>query len=119
MAVRELPKLDTRVRFPSPAPILGAGKHIKDGQLMITVYVLQSRENGKKYVGITNDLQRRMREHRSAVSKAGQILGDFELIFTEEYGDYSSARKREKFLKSGKGRELLKNLLDTRPARGG
>ncbi|HPO14821.1 MAG TPA: GIY-YIG nuclease family protein [Candidatus Hydrogenedentes bacterium] len=67
---------------------------------MIFVYVLQG-EDGKRYVGITNNLERRLMEHRSHHTKGGQLLGNFTLVLTEEYPDYTSARKREMFLKSG------------------
>ena len=53
-------------------------------------------------------------------------LGEFDLLHTESFPDYSAARAREKFLKSGKGREWLKmeSAVDakgevTRPACGG
>jgi putative endonuclease len=72
---------------------------------MVTVYVLQG--NNKRYVGITNSLDRRLSEHRSGSTKGGQIIGQFRLLHTEEFPDYTSARKREKFLKSGQGREFL------------
>jgi putative endonuclease len=74
----------------------------------------------KHYVGITNNLQRRLQEHAGGTTKGGQIIGEFELIHTEEFEDYSSARKREKFLKSGQGRKWIKeNIAETRPAKGG
>jgi putative endonuclease len=72
---------------------------------MITVYVLQGKE--KRYVGITNNLARRLAEHLSGRTKGGQIIKDFALFYTERCPDYTSARKREKFLKSGAGREYL------------
>jgi putative endonuclease len=72
---------------------------------MIIVYVLQGRE--KRYVGITNNLERRLAEHRSGQTKGSQIIKDFVLLYTEQCPDYVSARKREKFLKSGAGREYL------------
>jgi len=87
---------------------------------MIFVYVLDGTVSGKRYVGITNDLPRRLREHRSSESKAGQILGQFQLIHSERFPDYATARAREKFLKSGKGREWLNFLYPrSRPALGG
>jgi putative endonuclease len=90
------------------------------GQIMITVYVLQSTENGKRYVGITNNLSRRLTEHRCKESKAGQLLYSFELIYTEEVSEYTEARLREKFLKSGSGREWLSHKIPrSRPASGG
>ncbi len=73
---------------------------------MVTLYVLKGK-TGKRYVGITNNLPRRLKEHRSRHSKAGQLIGKFTLIHTESFDDYPSARSREKFLKSGKGRKWL------------
>jgi len=86
---------------------------------MVTLYVLKG-ENAKRYVGITNDLARRIEGHRSGRSKGSQIIGAFTLLHTEEFPDYPSARTREKFLKSGQGRAWLNQLEDkTRPAGGG
>jgi putative endonuclease len=73
---------------------------------MITVYVLKGLK-GKRYVGITNDPDRRLKEHRSGSTKGGQVIGDFNLLYTKECRDYDTARKLEKFLKSGQGREWL------------
>ena len=72
---------------------------------MITVYVLQGLV--KRYVGITNDIERRLAEHKRKSSKGSQVIGDFKLILQEEYPDYKSAREREKYLKSGSGRRWL------------
>ena len=76
---------------------------------MITVYVLKG-HTGKRYVGITNNLSRRIKEHQNKNSKGGQILGDFYLLHIEEFPDYENARKREIFLKSGQGRKWLDML---------
>ena len=84
---------------------------------MVTVYVLQGEK--KRYVGITNDPNRRLAEHRSGRTKGSQVIGSFKLIYKEEFPDYVSARKREKFLKSGHGREFLSCLYSaTGPASG-
>ncbi len=73
--------------------------------IMITPYVIQG-SKGKRYIGISNDLNRRLKEHRSGSSKAGQIIGKFNLLHTEQFENYSLAREREKYLKSGQGREF-------------
>jgi len=87
---------------------------------MITVYVIRGRVNGKRYVGITNALDRRLDEHRSGRTKAGQILRDFDLLLTEEFPNHALARQREVFLKSGRGREWLDRLSErSGPAVGG
>ena len=76
---------------------------------MVYLYVIQSGVNNKRYVGITNNLNRRLLEHKNKTTKGGQILkGDFILLHSETFEDYVHARNREKFLKSGKGRAWLK-----------
>jgi len=85
----------------------------------ITLYVIRGLLSNKNYVGITNNLERRLKEHRSGNSRGGQIIGDFELIHTETFDNYTEARKREIFLKSGQGRKWIAEFLATRPARGG
>jgi putative endonuclease len=75
---------------------------------MVTVYVLQGRK--RRYVGITNDLAWRLAEHRSGRTQGGRIIKEFVLLHTEQYHDYVSAREREKFLKSGAGREYIESL---------
>jgi putative endonuclease len=84
---------------------------------MVTLYVLRSKANAKRYVGITNNLERRLTEHRRGSGKSGQILGEFDLIHTESFDGHVDARAREKFLKSGVGREWL-DARYPRPANG-
>ena len=86
----------------------------------ITLYVLKSHRSGKRYVGITSDLGRRLREHASGHSQGGRLLGASSLRHTEEFPDHATARIREKFLKSGQGRRWLNEMeAGSRPAKGG
>ena len=71
---------------------------------LVTVYVLKGK-TGKRYVGITNNLSRRLKEHQSYKTKGSELLGDFFVLYTETLPDYNSARIKEKFLKSGQGRK--------------
>jgi len=64
------------------------------GHSKITLYLLKGK-NAKRYVGITNDLTRRLKEHSSNRSKSSQVLGEFVVLHTEEYPDHISARKRD------------------------
>lgn len=75
------------------------------------VYVLQSLVNNRHYTGSTNDLDRRLLEHNSGKTKYTSQTRPFKLIYKEEYETRLEARRRELFLKSGKGRELLKNIM--------
>ena len=85
---------------------------------VVTVYVLKG-TRGKRYIGITNNLSRRLWEHCMKATKGGQLLGDFVVLFTEQFPDYKTARERERFLKSGQGRKWLDEVESgTQPASG-
>ncbi len=73
------------------------------------VYILQL-NNQKRYTGYTSNLELRIKEHQSGLVKSTK--NRFEsLLFTEEYKDKFSATRREKWLKSGIGRDWLKSKL--------
>jgi putative endonuclease len=74
---------------------------------MVYVFVLRSREKGIRDVGITAGLGARLRAHARGGTKGGQHLGKFELIHRKEWPTDADARVREKYLKSGQGREWL------------
>jgi putative endonuclease len=64
------------------------------------VYILASRRNGTLYIGVTNDLVRRMGEHK------GKLVPGFtrrysvdKLVYFEEYASILEARARERTLK--------------------
>ncbi len=85
------------------------------GPMAVTVYVLEGLESGKRYVGIAEDLQGRLMDHRSGRTKGSQLIGDFRMIYTERHESYAEARDREKFLKSGKGRAWLLRIIPRTP----
>ena len=78
---------------------------------MFTVYVIESAERKYRYVGITNNLERRLKEHNLGSNKTTSPYKPFILKYTESFDSRLEARKREMFFKSGEGRELLNNLL--------
>ena len=75
------------------------------------VYVLRSLKNGRLYTGSTNDLPRRIAEHTRGKTKYTRHAGPFELVYSEKYSSGLEARQRERFLKTGQGREELKRLM--------
>lgn len=75
------------------------------------IYVLQSLVNERLYTGSTNNIERRLKEHNSGQSKYTSLTKPFKLVYSEEYLSRLEARKRELFLKTGKGREFLKTKL--------
>ena len=78
---------------------------------MFYVYVLRSVEKGRRYVGMTNHLDRRLKEHNEGKNRSTKGFAPFELVYIEEFEERTEARKREKYLKSGIGREYLDNVL--------
>jgi len=64
------------------------------------VYILANRRNGALYVGVTNDLARRMAEHKGGfVPGFTEQHGIDKLVYVEEYGSILEARARERTLK--------------------
>ena len=64
------------------------------------VYILASRYRGTIYVGVTNDLSRRMSEHKAgAVPGFTRQYGVNQLVYCEAYGSILEARERERVLK--------------------
>jgi len=64
------------------------------------VYVLASRKHGTLYVGVTNDIARRVFEHREGLIKGfTQKFGVKRLVYVECHDDILEAIRREKLLK--------------------
>ena len=76
------------------------------------VYVLRSQKNGRLYTGSTDDLARRLQEHARGKSPYTRHAGPFELIYSEDHATRLEARRRELFLKTGRGRATLRQNLD-------
>jgi putative endonuclease len=77
---------------------------------MYVVYVLQD-DQGKSYKGMTNNLERRLSEHRQGQTRTTSLMGEVKVIYTEECPNRAEARRREKYLKSAAGRKFLKKIL--------
>jgi putative endonuclease len=78
---------------------------------MYCVYVIYSVNANKYYVGHTNDINRRIQEHNFRQDRFTSNKGTWKLVYKEEFDTRSAAMQREKFLKSGKGREYWRNKL--------
>ena len=79
---------------------------------MFTVYVLQG-SMGRFYKGMTENLDRRLAEHRAGETKTTRTMRNICVVYTETTEAAAEARKREKYLKSGAGRRFLKSRLQS------
>jgi putative endonuclease len=78
---------------------------------MFYIYILFSKKDGKLYIGYTPDLKSRIKKHNSGYVLDTKNRRPLKLIYYESYLTESDAKRREKFLKGGKGREELKIQL--------
>jgi putative endonuclease len=64
------------------------------------VYILANRRNGATYTGVTNDIARRMQQHRERAGSAHAKKYDiYRLVYVEPHDDMPSAITREKRVK--------------------
>ena len=78
---------------------------------MITTYLLYSPSFDKIYIDQTEDIKRRLSEHNNGLlSKYTKRYIPWEIIYKEEFESRSEAMKREKELKSQKGKRKARKL---------
>ncbi|HPC36923.1 MAG TPA: GIY-YIG nuclease family protein [Candidatus Marinimicrobia bacterium] len=81
---------------------------------MWSVYVLRSLKDGCYYVGMSEDVAKRLMTHNLGKVTSTKSRRPFELIYTQECNNRESARKMEKYLKTGAGKRWLNKQLGNR-----
>lgn len=75
---------------------------------MYKVYVLYSKEFNKIYIGFTSDLEDRFLSHNEKATKGFTVkYRPWEIAFFEEFETKPNAMKREKELKTSRGRTFI------------
>lgn len=74
-------------------------------------YVLKSVVDDKIYVGYTNNLRKRLKEHNLGKVRATKTRRPLVIIYYEACHNKHKALEREKYFKSGYGRRFLKNRI--------
>ncbi|MBK6398171.1 MAG: GIY-YIG nuclease family protein [Bacteroidetes bacterium] len=78
---------------------------------LFTTYVLYSEKFNKHYTGSTSDFQKRLLSHQELGNKDWTTkYRPWKVIFTKEFTNKSDAMKLEKWLKTGVGRDFIKQL---------
>jgi len=75
------------------------------------VYILFSHKDKGLYIGFTTDLKARLQTHAKGKNQATVLRRPLKLIHYEYFINKADAKAREEFLKSGHGREQLKQFL--------
>jgi len=102
----------TEVRTPPSQPGCLLNKRLFTSLFMFTVYVLYSASFDKIYIGFTNDLRRRFLFHNQ-LEKTGWTsrFRPWIVFYSEEYTTKVTAMRREKELKSAKGRDFIWKMI--------
>jgi len=74
------------------------------------VYALKSLKDGHLYIGISQEPEKRLRQHNAGMTKSTKSRRPFKIIYKEKAKNRIDARRKEKYYKSGVGREFLKNI---------
>jgi len=74
------------------------------------IYALRSEIDGRIYVGMSSNVEKRLKEHNAGYVFSTKGYRPWKLIYIEKALNRLKARIREKYLKSGVGKELLKSI---------
>jgi putative endonuclease len=74
-------------------------------------YVLLSRRDARFYTGSTSDLQARLRAHLGGRVRSTAYRAPLALVYYEACLELADAQRRERFLKTGKGKRYLRGRL--------
>ena len=80
------------------------------------VYILFNKRNGTLYTGVTSDLNKRVFEHKSKISKGfTNRYGIDKLGYYEVHSDIVSAIEREKQIKNGSRKKKIELIESMNP----
>ena len=75
-----------------------------------TLYILQSEQNGKFYIGSTIDLDRRLKDHKRGNTRTTRNNGPWVFVYSERFTTIRE-RKRERQLKRWKSHKRVYQLV--------
>ncbi len=83
------------------------------GEGFYYTYVLLSKADNNFYIGFTNDLDRRVKQHQSGQNISMSKRLPVELIYFEGHRSKEDALRRESYFKTTKGKITIKQILRT------
>jgi putative endonuclease len=75
------------------------------------VYALRSLRDDNLYIGISRNPEKRVGTHNKRKTGSTRSRRPFILVYKQSCNSLAEAREKEKYYKSGVGREHLKNLI--------
>ena len=83
---------------------------------MYYTYILKSQKDNNFYIGQSCNIENRLYKHNSGLVKSTKYRRPLKLVYSEEYKTLKEARCRELEIKSYKGGNAFKKLIEGRPA---
>ncbi len=77
------------------------------------VYIIQSKSNGRYYIGSTQDVDARLQRHNQGRSSYTKAHRPWKLVYTEQFDNRSKALDREYEIKNRKSRKFIEKLVRT------
>jgi len=78
---------------------------------MYFIYAIMSLKDHRVYVGYTEDIDRRIKEHNAGYTRSTRGNRPWVLAYIEEVKNLKEALRMEKYYKSGSGKEKLKKKI--------
>lgn len=78
---------------------------------MYYMYILQSKKDNSRYIGVTADLKKRFQEHNSGGAKYSSTKRPFILQWYSAFAEKQKAYEFERYLKSSSGYAFTKKHL--------
>ena len=78
---------------------------------MYFTYVLHSEDHNRIYIGQTDNLEARINRHNSGFVKSTKSDLPWKVIYFEKFEKRTEALKREKELKSHRGRDFIRQII--------
>jgi len=75
------------------------------------LYILQSEINGRFYIGVTNDIERRIGEHNSGLVRSTSPYCPWVVKRIEEFHTIDEAYQRERFIKAKHSKIIIEKII--------
>ncbi len=78
---------------------------------MYYLYILLNEAKTRTYTGVSDDINKRLKEHNDGRVTSSRPHRPYKIIHTESFATSIEARQKEKFYKSTTGRRRLRDIL--------
>lgn len=78
---------------------------------MFYFYILKSKKFGTYYIGISGNIEERLKAHNNGLVKSTKYKRPWSVVHKEGFLTLKQARKRELYMKSLKSRKAIEGLI--------